>query len=283
MRAVGFDFSRGRLDVSLHPFCGGATNDIRLTTRYDETDFTRALMGVLHECGHGCFEQGRPQAWLGQPVGAARGMAIHESQSLIIEMQAARSRQFLEFLAPLVRQAFGGKGAAWQASNLHRLYTRVKPGYIRVDADEVTYPLHVILRYRLEKAMIAGDLMPADLPAAWNEGMRTLLGILPPDDRRGCLQDIHWPSGGWGYFPTYTLGAIIAAQLFDAASHAVPEMPEALATGNFAPLLGWLRTNIHSKGSLLSTEALITEASGRPLDVGIYRRHLEKRYLGRTG
>ena len=280
MRAVGFDFARGRLDVSLHPFCGGATDDVRLTTRYDESDFTRALMGVLHETGHACYEQGRPRDWLGQPVSAARGMALHESQSLIVEMQAARSRPFLEFLAPLAREAFGGSGPAWEADNLYRLYTRVEPGVIRVDADEVTYPAHVVLRYRLEKAMIAGDLALPDLPAAWNDGMAALLGITPPDDRRGCLQDIHWPSGGWGYFPTYTLGAIVAAQLFDAAASSVPAMPDALAKGDFAPLMGWLRPNIHAKGSLLETGALLTEATGRPLDAATYRRHLERRYLG---
>jgi carboxypeptidase Taq len=280
MRTVGFDFERGRLDVSLHPFCGGASNDIRLTTRYDEADFTKALMGVLHETGHALYEQGRPQAWLAQPVGAARGMALHESQSLLVEMQAARSRPFLEFLAPLVRDAFGGSGPAWDADNLLRLYTRVAPGFIRVDADEVTYPAHVILRTRLERAMIAGDLAVAELPGAWNDGMTELLGITPPDDRRGCLQDIHWPSGGWGYFPTYTLGAAIAAQLFDAAGRAEPDLQPGLARGDFTPLVGWLRRSIHSQGSRLDSDALLTAATGRPLDPAVYRRHLERRYLG---
>ena len=283
MRRIGFDFNRGRLDVSLHPFCGGATDDVRLTTRYDEADFTRALMGVLHETGHALYEQGRPRDWLAQPVGASRGMAVHESQSLIVEMQAARSRPFLEFLAPLAREAFGGAGPAWEAGNLHRLYTRVEPGFIRVDADEVTYPAHVILRYRLEKAMIAGDLALDDLPGAWAEGMRALLGIVPPDDRRGCLQDIHWPSGGWGYFPTYTLGAAIAAQLFDAAGRAEPALRPGLAGGDFTPLTGWLRANIHGQGCLLETDALLRQATGRPLDPAIYRRHLERRYLEGEG
>jgi len=279
MRAVGFDFNRGRLDVSLHPFCGGATNDIRLTTRYDEADFTRSLMGVLHESGHALYEQGRPAAWLNQPVGMARGMALHESQSLIVEMQAARSRPFLEFLAPLAREAFGGQGAAWDATNLHRHYTRVEAGFIRVDADEVTYPAHVILRTRLERAMIAGDLGLRDLPGAWNQGMRELLGVTPPDDRRGCLQDIHWPSGGWGYFPTYTLGAAIAAQLFDTARRAQSEVAPGLARGDFSPLVGWLRAHVHGKGCLLATDALLTRATGRPLDPDVYLRHLERRYL----
>ncbi|MEI8393586.1 MAG: carboxypeptidase M32 [Rhodospirillaceae bacterium] len=279
MHAVGFDFNRGRLDVSLHPFCGGASGDVRLTTRYDEFDFSRALMGVLHESGHALYEQGRPMAWAGQPVGAARGMALHESQSLIIEMQAARSRSFLNYLGPLVQEAFGKHDPALKTDNLYRHYTMVKPDFIRVDADEVTYPAHVILRYRLEKAMISGDLALIDLPGAWAEGMRGLLGIVPPDDRQGCLQDIHWPSGGWGYFPTYTLGAAIAAQLFDASRRAVPDLCVGLAQGDFTPLVTWLRSNVHVYASLFSTKELLIRATGRPLDPAVYRRHLEKRYL----
>jgi len=282
MRQAGFDFARGRLDVSLHPFCGGADDDVRITTRYDEEDFTKALMGVLHETGHALYEQGRPAAWRGQPVGLARGMAVHESQSLIIEMQAARSPEFLSWLGPAARDAFGGEGPAWAAENLRRHYTRVERGFIRVDADEVTYPAHVILRYRLERALIGGGLALADLPGAWNDGMRDLLGVVPPDDRRGCLQDIHWPGGGWGYFPTYTLGAMTAAQLFDAAVRAVPEVRPALARGDFAPLVGWLRDKVHGLGCLPpSTDAVLEHATGRPLDAAVFRRHLEARYLGR--
>lgn len=279
MQAVGFDFEHGRLDVSLHPFCGGVADDVRVTTRYDESDFTSAIMGVLHETGHALYERGLPAAWRRQPVGEARGMGLHESQSLLIEMQACRSPEFVGHLAPIVREAFGGEGTAWDAENLRRLYTRVEPGYIRVDADEVTYPAHVILRYRLEKALIAGDLQLDDLPGAWNEGMRELLGIEPPDDRLGCLQDIHWFDGGWGYFPTYTLGAMAAAQLFDAAKRAVPEIPEALARGDFAPLLGWLRDNVHAWGSRLSTDEVLTHATGRPLDPEVFKAHLRRRYL----
>jgi carboxypeptidase Taq len=279
MQAVGFDFQRGRLDVSLHPFCGGATGDVRITTRYDEDDFTKALMGVLHETGHALYEQGRPPEWLGQPVGDARGMSLHESQSLIVEMQACRSRAFLEFLAPLLAESFGGRGPAWEADNLHRLYTRVEPGYIRVDADEVTYPAHVLVRYELEKALIHGDMALADLPAAWNDGMQAMLGVKVPNDRLGCLQDIHWPGGAWGYFPTYTLGAMTAAQLFAAARQADPEVLPGIARGDFKPLTTWLRANIHTKGSLLTGDELLTEATGRPLDATIYKNHLKRRYL----
>jgi carboxypeptidase Taq len=281
MERMGFDFQRGRLDVSLHPFCGGATDDVRMTTRYDEADFTNALMAVIHETGHGLYEQGRPRAHLAQPVGQARGMAVHESQSLIMEMQAARSAEFITWLAPVVRAAFGGTGPEWEVDNLRRLYGRVERGFIRVDADEVTYPAHVILRYRLEKALVSGDLELADLPGAWNDGMLELVGVVPPDDRRGCLQDIHWPGGGWGYFPSYTLGAMTAAQLFAAAREAEPAIVPALGRGDFAPLVGWLRTNVHQTGCFhVSGDALLTAATGRPLDVGVFKRHLETRYLG---
>lgn len=281
MRRAGFDFDRGRLDVSLHPFCGGATDDVRITTRYDEADFTKALMGVMHETGHALYEQGRPRPWIHQPVGQARGMAVHESQSLLVEMQACRSPEFLSWMGPRAREAFGGSGPAWEVENLRRLYTRVERGFIRVDADEVTYPAHVILRFRLEKALVAGDLALADLPGAWNEGMERLVGVVPPTDALGCLQDIHWPGGGWGYFPSYTLGAMTAAQLFEAATKADPSIRPALGQGDFAPLLAWLRTNVHGSGCYhASGDALLTAATGRPLDVGVFKRHLETRYLG---
>jgi carboxypeptidase Taq len=279
MARLGFDFNHGRLDVSLHPFCGGTPDDVRLTTRYEEDDFSRALMGVLHETGHALYELGLPQAWRRQPVGQARGMSIHESQSLLVEMQACRSREFIEFLAPLARDAFGGSGPEWEADNLYRLNTRVERSLIRVDADEVTYPAHVILRYRLERVMIAGDLALADLPAAWNDGMRELLGTAPADDRAGCLQDIHWYDGAWGYFPTYTLGAMTAAQLFDAAKRADPQILPSIARGDFAPLLAWLRQHVHTKASRFATGELISAATGRPLDAATYEKHLETRYL----
>ena len=278
-QVVGFDFDYGRLDESLHPFSGGVPEDARITARYDEADFTQGLMAVLHETGHALYERGRPAAWRYQPVGRARGMVLHESQSLLIEMQACRSRAFAAYLAPLARQAFGGAGPAWEADNLYRVLTRVRRGLIRVDADEVTYPAHVILRYRLERAMIAGELEPADLPAAWNEGMAELLGVTPPDDRRGCLQDIHWYDGAWGYFPTYTLGAMAAAQLFAAVAEAAPEAIAGIGRGDFAPLVAWLNANVHAKGSLLPTDELIEAATGRPLDAAAFKAHLHARYL----
>jgi carboxypeptidase Taq len=280
MGALGFDFDHGRLDTSFHPFCGGYPEDVRITTRYDEADFTSALMGVLHETGHALYDFGLPNgAWRHQPVGRARGMVVHESQSLLMEMQACRSRPFQDFAAPLMRQAFAGSGPAWDPENLYRLGTRVEPGFIRVDADEVTYPAHVIIRYRIERALIEGAMAVDDLPEAWNDGYRRLLGITPPDHRLGCLQDIHWYGGAWGYFPTYTLGAMTAAQLFDAATRADAAILPGIAQGDFAPLLAWLRANVHGKGSSLSTRELLVEATGRPLDAGVFKAHLERRYL----
>ncbi len=285
MEVLGFDFTRGRLDVSLHPFCGGTPDDLRITTRYDTDDFTSALMGVLHETGHALYEKQLPEDWRHQPIGSARGMAVHESQSLLMEMQACRSSEFLDFAAPLMRETFAAgsdtSGPAWRAENLTRIYTRVARSLIRVDADEVTYPAHVILRYRLERAMIGGDLRLADLPGAWREGMDELLGVTPPDDRLGCLQDIHWYSGAWGYFPTYTLGALAAAQIFDAATRAEPDILPGIARGDFTPLLGWLATHIHGRGSFLSTGDLIEEATGAPLGAEVFRAHLERRYLAK--
>lgn len=279
MDALGFDFNHGRLDISLHPFCGGVPDDVRITTRYDEADFTSALMGVLHETGHAMYERGLPAEWRGQPVGEARGMSVHESQSLLIEMQVCRSPAFLRWAAPAMRAAFEASGPAWEADNLVRLYTRVKKDFIRVDADEVTYPAHVILRYRLEKALIEDRMSLADLPAAWNDGMSELLGITPPDDGVGCLQDIHWYDGAWGYFPTYTLGAMTAAQLFASAKSQNPEIEPGIAQGDFAPLMAWLRENVHAKGSLLSARDLLITATGKPLDATVFKDHLKARYL----
>jgi carboxypeptidase Taq len=279
IRTIGFDFTHGRLDVSAHPFTGGTADDVRITTRYDERDFARALMGVLHECGHALYEAGLPRDWRRQPVGRARGMVLHESQSLLMEMQACRSREFIAFAAPRMREAFAKSGPAWEVGNIHTLYTRVAPGYIRVDADEVTYPLHIMLRYRLERAILGGDLKLADLPGAWNDGMRELLGIAPPDDAVGCLQDIHWPDGAWGYFPTYTLGALSAAQLFAAARKAVPGLLASIGEGDFAPLLSWLRANVHGQGSIADTDTILSQATGSPLGTVAFKAHLETRYL----
>ncbi len=276
---AGLEPAHARLDRSVHPFCGGTPTDVRITTRYDEADFAQSLMGVMHETGHALYERGLPQEYARQPVGEAAGMAAHESQSLIIEMQACRSDAYLGWLAPLLHQTFDGDAAPYAPENLGRLWRRVQRGCIRVDADEMTYPAHVILRFRLEQALVSGDLRVPDLPGAWDAGMRDLLGITAPDDARGCLQDIHWYDGAIGYFPSYTLGAMAAAQLMAAARRAVPDLDAALGRGDLAPLIGWLRRHVHGRGSLLGFNDLLREATGKPLDPADFTAHLAARYL----
>ena len=280
METLGFDFHHGRLDETLHPFCGGVPDDVRVTTRYDETGFINGIMGVIHETGHALYERGLPSDWRGQPVGEARGMVMHESQSLLMEMQACRSPAFLGLLSGWARSAFGADGPAWEPENLRRIYTRVARSFIRVEADEVTYPLHVILRTRLERAMLSGELEVDGLPAAWNAGMQELLGVNPPTDALGCLQDIHWYDGTIGYFPTYTFGAVAAAQLFAAAVAAEPGIPEALGRGDFAPLVGWVRRHVHGRASSAGSGEILQAATGRSFDPEIFLAHLERRYLG---
>ncbi|WP_075181843.1 carboxypeptidase M32 [Pantoea sp. 1.19] len=280
MKILGFDFNAGRLDVSAHPFCGGVPQDVRITTRYDEHNFISALMGVIHETGHARYEQNLPQQWAGQPVALARSTAIHESQSLFFEMQLGRSQPFLELILPLVKRHLGDRPGL-ERDNFVRLNQRVQPGLIRVDADEVSYPAHVILRYEIERALIEGECEVADIPALWQEKMQAYLGLDTRGDyRNGCMQDIHWTDGAFGYFPTYTLGAMYAAQLFQAMSRALPQLPALLAAGDVQPLFDWLYQTIWQHGSRFSTAELIARASGEPLNPQAFRTHLEQRYLG---
>jgi len=280
MKRLGFDFDAGRLDESMHPFSGGVPEDVRLTTRYSEDDFAQSLMGAIHETGHARFEQNLPREWLGQPIGLARSYGIHESQSLSFEMQLARSRSFAGLLAPLLSQHFGDQ-PAFAADNLHRLFTRVKPGLIRVNADEVTYPAHVILRYEIERLLIEGEIEAEDIPALWDEKMESLLGLDTRDNfRDGCLQDVHWTDGAFGYFPSYTLGAMYAAQWFAAMRRAVPDLDARIAAGDLAPVFEWLRQNIWSQASRWDTPELVHRASGEALNPAHFRAHLEARYLG---
>ncbi len=285
MAKVGFDMAHGRLDVSHHPFCGGVATDVRVTSRYDEADFTGGLLGVLHETGHAKYEQGRPRHLSTQPVGEARGMSVHESQSLLQEMQVSRGAEFLRFAAPLIAQAFPERAratpGAFTAENLARMFTRVARTKIRVGADEVTYPCHVLVRYEIERELMAGRMQVADIPEAWDAGMRRLLGISTADDYRdGCMQDVHWPAGAFGYFPTYTLGAMTAAQLYAAALREHPSIPGEIERGEFGSLNQFLARNIWSKGSLLSTPDLLRAATGEALDAKYFEAHLRRRYLG---
>jgi carboxypeptidase Taq len=273
---TGLDFAHARLDSSAHPFSGGTPADSRITNRYDEANPCAALMGTLHETGHAMYEQHLPKSHARQAVGFAAGMATHESQSLIIEMQAVRSDAYLAYLAPILTQAFARQITV---SMLKSDLRHVARSFIRVDADELTYPAHVLLRFRLEQALLSGDLTVADLPAAWNDGIQNLLGITPPDDRRGCLQDIHWYAGSFGYFPSYTLGAMAAAQLMSAARKATPDIDTALAIGDFSPLNGWLNQNIHAQGARLGFNELLIAATGEPLNPAAFETHLTNRYL----
>lgn len=277
-RRVGLDFDHARLDQSAHPFSGGTPTDVRITTRYVEDDVTSAILAVVHETGHALYERGLPSAYARLPVGEAAGMAIHESQSLIIEMQAVRSDAFLGWLGGKLHATFGGDPEPYRVENLGRLWRRVKRSLIRVDSDELTYPAHIILRFRLEQAMIDGNLAVPDLPGAWNDGLRSLLGIAPPDDALGCLQDIHWYDGAFGYFPSYTLGAMSAAQLMQAARQVIPDLDDAFAQGDLSPLLSWLRAHVHDVGSRLGFNAILQQATGRKLDPLAFQSHLRRRY-----
>jgi carboxypeptidase Taq len=279
MALLGFDFEGGRLDESAHPFSGGVPEDTRLTTRYREDDLMQSLMGTIHETGHARYEQNLPREWLGQPVARARSMALHESQSLSFEMQLARSRPIIERLAPMVVQHLGAQ-PAFEADNLHRLLTRVQRGRIRVDADEVTYPAHVMLRFGIERALIEGEIEAEDIPSLWDAQMQRLLGLDTRGDfRNGCLQDVHWPEGLFGYFPCYTLGAMYAAQWF-ATMRQDPALQQALDAGEPAPVLAWLRDRIWHQASRWPTDELVLRASGEALNPTHFKAHLEARYLG---
>jgi carboxypeptidase Taq len=280
IRWLGFDFEAGRLDVSTHPFCGGVPEDVRMTTRFREDDFLGALMGTIHETGHGRYEQNLPRGWLGQPVAQARSAALHESQSLSFEMQLGSHPGFVNRLAPLLVEAFGPQ-PAFGAQNLHRLLTRVKPGFIRVDADEVTYPAHVILRYEIERPLIEGEIEAEDIPALWDAKMMELLGVDTRGNfKDGPLQDVHWPEALFGYFPCYSLGAMYSAQWFAAMRRSMPDLDERIGRGELGAVFDWLRENIWTQASRWTTDELAVRASGEPLNPAHFKAHLEGRYLG---
>jgi carboxypeptidase Taq len=280
MALLGFDFDHGRLDVSTHPFCGGVASDVRITTRYEEDDFTQSLMGVVHETGHARYEQGLPKSLNHLPVGQARSMGIHESQSLLFEMQLGRSKAFLTLLTPEIQAAFSGtEQGIYTGEKLTQCYTRVKPDFIRVDADEVTYPAHVMLRYEIEQALMNGNIEVDDIPELWAVKMQQYLGIDTKGNyKNGCMQDVHWTDGSFGYFPSYTLGAMYAAQ-FMAAIRKTVDVDTIIRNGDLSPIFSWLSENIWSKGSLLSTNELVRQATGDTLNPAYFKSHLENRYL----
>jgi carboxypeptidase Taq len=279
MTALGFDFGHGRLDVSHHPFCGGVPSDVRMTTRYRTDEFLTSLMAVLHECGHALYEQGLPKENAHWPNARARGMAMHESQSLFNEMQIARSAEFWGFALPHMRAHIGDAVADWTVEDVMAHANYVEKGLIRVDADEVTYPLHVILRYEIEKALVAGEMEVADLPAVWDEKMKASLGLSTIDDPvNGPMQDVHWSSGAFGYFPSYTLGAMMAAQQRAAMQRDLPDLGEDMRRGDFSRINSWRREKIWREASNRSTPDLMIFATGEPLRAEYFEAHLRARY-----
>jgi carboxypeptidase Taq len=277
---VGHAPETSRIDEAPHPFSmPHSPGDVRFTTRYDIDKFRYSVMATLHEAGHSMYELNLPRAHAFSPVGFARGASAHESQSLMLEMMAGRSKEFVRFLAPLLDEYLGDGGPSWDPRNLLNYIRRVDDDFIRVEADEISYPLHVILRYRLERALLAGDLAVDDVPLAWNEMFARLFGRVPPNHAKGCLQDIHWAAGLFGYFPNYALGESLAAQLFEKACADDPAILPALGQGDFKPYFGWVRPRIHEQASLKSFDDIVVAATGARLSGEALKRHLKKRYL----
>ncbi len=277
--AFGFDFSAGRLDTVVHPFCTGiGPGDTRITTRFNPRFFNEAFFGILHECGHGLYEQGLEPEHYGTPRGREISLGIHESQSRMWENLVGRSLPFWEHFFPKAKGIFHRALGDVSLEAFVHAVNEVRPSYVRVEADEATYNLHIVLRFELERALIAGDLVVRDVPAAWNEEFQKLFGIALPDDRRGCLQDTHWSSGGVGYFPTYCLGNLYAAQFFEQARRDIPQLESGFARGEFQPLLQWLRENIHRHGMRYRAGELVEKVTGKPLGTQALLHHLRQKY-----
>jgi carboxypeptidase Taq len=276
---LGFDFNHGRIDTAVHPFCGGHPLDTRMTTRYDVDNPLDSISSSIHETGHALYEQGLDDRYAGSALGEAVGMAVHESQSRLWENQVGRSLPFWKHFEPSYREAFASQLEAVSFGDLYRAINKVEVTPIRVDADEVTYNLHIMLRFDLEKRLFDGSLSVADLPEAWRETSERILGFTPRNDAEGCLQDIHWSQGGFGYFPSYCLGNILAAQLWYRLREDLPDLDADIGAARFKPLLDWLRKNIHSKGRLLYTNDFAKAVTGMELSHAPLVRYLRERYL----
>ena len=279
MKIIGFDFKRGRLDKSVHPFCGGSTNDVRITTRYNEDNPFSSLDGVMHETGHALYELNLPEKWSHQPVGKSRGMAMHESQSLLIEMQITRSLAFKTFLSKLLKDKFNIIDKSFDANNLYLLGTRVEKSFIRVESDEVTYPLHIILRFNLERKIFNNEIGVNDIPEVWNDEYKKLFDKKVEKDTDGCLQDVHWYAGLFGYFPTYSLGALTAAQFASQLRIDLPKLDLNIEKGKFDDLVNWLKTNIHEKASFFSTNEVLEQVTNSSLNAKYFKNYINNRYL----
>ncbi len=273
--AIGFDFARGRLDVTAHPFCTGlGPHDCRITTRYEPQLFNAAFFGILHEAGHGIYEQGLPTEQYGLPLGEAVSLGIHESQSRLWENLVGRSQAFWQHFYPRAQALFPAALGRVSADEFYRAINDVRPSLVRIEADEVTYNLHILIRFELERAILDGNLQAAELPGAWRDKYRQYLGVTPPDDRSGVLQDVHWSAGLIGYFPTYALGNLYAAQFFAQAKIELGDLQASLAKGDFRPLTHWLREQIHRHGQRRSAAELVQRVTGRGLDAGPLIEHL---------
>jgi carboxypeptidase Taq len=283
LKVLGFDFERGGLYETGHnPVEGGTPDDTRLVIKTsDATNFLDSMKSALHEGGHGIYIQGLPRdTWRYQPVGQDLGAAMQESQALLIEMVLGRTKEFFQYLAPRVEGLFQKFGdPAMTADNLYALKNWVKPGTDRKSADELSYFFHILLRMRLERDLIAGRLAVKELPDAWNAGMKELLGVEPKTNAQGCLQDVHWFVGKFGYFPAYTLGHMIAAQIHDRMKRDIQNIPELMKSGDFLPVQAWLADRIYSKGRLMRTDALLEKVTGSRLTPGPLIAHLQERYL----
>ena len=277
--AIGFDFERGRLDVTAHPFCSDfGPGDCRLTTRYDVNHFPGAFFGTLHESGHGIYEQGLNGEAFGTGMGQAVSLGIHESQSRLWENFVGRSRAFWDYFYADAKAVFPDTLGDVSIDKFYAAINDVRPSLIRVEADEVTYSLHIMLRFELEQQMIAGELDAADIPAAWNEKFTSYFGITPPSDADGCLQDIHWGAGLLGYFPTYALGNMYAAHFFNAADQELGGLHAMFAKGEFAPLKEWLNTNVHARGKQFAPTDLVREVTGESLSHEPLVQHLRGKF-----
>jgi carboxypeptidase Taq len=282
--AIGFDFTAGRLDTTAHPFCSGmGPGDCRLTTRYHPCEWNQGFFGILHEAGHGIYEQGLAPDHFGTPMGMAVSLGIHESQSRLWENQVGRSRPFWEHFLPRAQQMFPGTLDDVSLDDFLLAINKVARSFIRVEADEATYNMHIILRFELEQALIAGDLAPADVPAAWNEKFRASFDLTPPNDAQGCLQDIHWSMGGLGYFPTYTLGNLYAAQLMDQARKDLGDLDADFRVGKFARLKSWLNEKVHRPGQKYRSRQLAEKITGKPLSHKPLVNYLRGKYGGLYG
>jgi carboxypeptidase Taq len=279
---LGFDFTRGRLDMSAHPFSTGARGDQRITTRFRETDFVEALKATAHETGHASYENGLPEKWDGLPVGQARNMCLHESQSLLFEKHLYLSRAFMDFFASHLHACLPA-AQKFDRETIWKENVRVRPGLIRMEADEVTYPLHVILRFEIESGLIDGTVETEDLPEIWDRKMQAYLGLSTKDNHAdGCLQDIHWTDGSFGYFPSYTIGALNAAQFSAVIRRRHPDWQERLRAGDVGFVRTWLDANVWRHGCLMDSQELMRSATGESTDPRHFLDHLRARYLDRS-